>query len=303
MFDRKKAIICTVCLYVIGVCSSFPVLAQPKVITPFTVLAPLSLVIAIVLTVLCVKLKKKDPAKEYARKAKRLTRLSQKYNSGNPEGIGVKRVGKGEFIFVGTLHFGELGKIRGELVSLDFENFYKYEKRSKDAERRYVLEIVQQIQDEILTYSHKIINYFLYQALSEMYDTANDAWLGYRKLKNQHKDIISDEPSKDEGEYTDEQCREIFECVMENFNPDAEFELYLEGGLASDELTDTEQFIKEKLEFFDVDKLISGITLENVCINERLEFSIQLSDETQEIFCGAYEQFNDELYPTDWHNF
>lgn len=63
MFDKKRVLVCMICLYVIGVVSCFPILANPKTLTPFTVIAPMSLIVAIAMTVVYVKLKKKKSEK------------------------------------------------------------------------------------------------------------------------------------------------------------------------------------------------------------------------------------------------
>lgn len=49
-----------ICLYIIGTVCWYPVISNPKTITPFTVIAPMSLIAAIILTVVYVRLKKKE---------------------------------------------------------------------------------------------------------------------------------------------------------------------------------------------------------------------------------------------------
>lgn len=64
MFDKKRALVCMICLYVVGVCSSFPVLAAPTTLTPFTVISPMALVTAVIMTVVYVRIKKRENAQK-----------------------------------------------------------------------------------------------------------------------------------------------------------------------------------------------------------------------------------------------
>ena len=60
--------------------------------------------------------------------------------------------------------------------------------------------------------------------------------------------------------------------------------------------------IKNKQNFFE--KFVSKINIDFVTFNiDTMSVSIQLSDETKEIFEGAYEEFDENLIPQDWHNF
>lgn len=58
--DRKRALLCTVCLYVVGICAAFPVIFKPKTVTPFTVISPMALVAAVIMTFVYHRIKNKE---------------------------------------------------------------------------------------------------------------------------------------------------------------------------------------------------------------------------------------------------
>ncbi len=286
MFDKRKALTCAILFYVFA--AFFAVLyivlkvkLERNIIPLIAVAVPMFLVGAVVMTIVFFKLNKRRTIGEMIAEKKK---LAVKYNSGNPTGIAIETTKDGAPIFVGTFDLGELGTVKGENVDLHFETAILNE----DA-KEYARKTVELIQAKLVKYSHNLLNYFLLQALYEAYDACNEVWKHYRKC---------------EDKYTDEQCLEIFDKIIENeFNLEAEQKAYDQKGLTAKFDIDIVRFIKEKFEFFDVDKLIESLTVEDLNIDGSGAFSIQISDKTNEIFCGAYEEFETDLTPQEWNNF
>ena len=307
MFDKKRSLVWAIVLYVLGLGLLIPNIifsysAWHAGATALTAVSGLLLLGAVFLTVVSVRLYKKDrmvvaPSKtienEIMEKYKRIESLTLKYNQGNLTGIDIKTSEQGDFIFVGNIDLGEMGTVKGDkvFIDLDMDELRQNNENELSAEeaRQTAIKLVSEFQNKLATYSHNLKNYFLLNMLIYTCDaTDSEFWLYYRKCKDK---------------YSDEQCQEIFDNVTEN-----EIDLYdlvdkhSEKGLMSEFEVDIEKFIKDKFEFFDYEAFWQGIEFECVYFKKDT-VSIQFSDNTCNLFCGAYEEFDEQLHPLDYHNF
>ena len=69
------------------------------------------------------------------------------------------------------------------------------------------------------------------------------------------------------------------------------------------EKTDVEALLRELYPMFNFDAFLAGIVPENICFFDT-DISFQCSDKfDQAILCGAYDNLDEALRFTDWHNF
>ena len=67
--------------------------------------------------------------------------------------------------------------------------------------------------------------------------------------------------------------------------------------------TDVEAALRKSFPMFNMDAFLSSIEPENVCLSDGY-ISFQCSDTLGDIIlCGAYDQLDENLTFTDWHNF
>lgn len=278
MFSKKRTLFCAILFYVLSIGSFVPTIIYPTTVTPFTILAPVALVAAIAMTVVYVRMIKKEKPilSNILRETVEKEKLSVQRNAKPHAGIDVQSVNN-HLIFVGAFDLGELGVVKGENVDLSEA---LSEQGGTDAARA----AVDKLQADIRNYGYPLKNYYLLLMLCEAEAAGIENWRRYRKNK-----------------YSDEQCLQIFDSAMNDVDLEAEGAKYDEYGLAAENVTDIELFIKEKMPFFDIDTLMKSLRLESLSIDSD-GFSLQLSDKTSEIFCGAYERFEDWI-PQDWHNF
>lgn len=151
-----------------------------------------------------------------------------------------------------------------------------------DAQISFVLETVEVWRKQIESHSQYIINYFMFNAIENTHDTDTGFWLDW---------------NIDEKKYPNEKCLEIFHQKYDNIikNEISEY-------LAKDTTKDIKELFQKHFPFFAYDEFTAGIMLENLSYDLDT-FSIQISDKTSSVFCGAYEQFNSDLEGIDWHNF
>ena len=82
-----------------------------------------------------------------------------------------------------------------------------------------------------------------------------------------------------------------------------EDEFYETPNDGSIEKTDVEAFIRKSFPMLNLDRLIQGVVPEYLGLHDG-SVSFQCSDDFgEEVLCGAYDELDEELTFTDWHNF
>lgn len=202
-------------------------------------------------------------------------------------GISAKLSENGEIVFVGEFGIGELGVFKGENVELEIVKTDLGEALSDEEACAKATEFLKAKQAEIAANGKSLCDYFLVMMLLEARESGNEFWQSYKSSGSR---------------LSDEECVEIFDSFTENdIDIDGILKKYDKYGLKTTD-TNVYELISEKLGFFDVNKLLKNMVLE--CMHISLtEISMQLSDKYNEIFVGAYENFDDRLVPQDWHNF
>lgn len=243
------------------------------------------------LTVQYVKAAKRDPNQNTAKKRqKQFDKLTLEYNKTPASEIDVKQTDYGDFIFVGSFDLGEPGALDYRKVHVDVTADELKERYGTSfdgaAAQKYVYELVTSFQAELKKYSRNLKNYFLSNMIREADMSGSGFWDSYR--------LNADE-------YDDDKCTEIFEAWHEKV-----FAKHFDGAqdisLRDDPPIDIESELKAHFPFFDYDRFIGGIVLDDLHISAD-SIAIQLSDELGEVFCGAYDEFDRDLTPSDWHNF
>lgn len=185
------------------------------------------------------------------------------------------------------IDFGILGTISSDKFNVYFSlDDLNYELNCSFDEQQavdYVISKLQWWQKTINEHKYFFANYFLHCMILFTAGTDSHFWEGY---------II------DENQYDDAKCSQIFDSIMT-----PEFEESLEIYTNKDTKLYLGDLIKEEFAFFDFDKFMKGIKLEYITFALRNELAIQLSDEKYSAFCGAYENFSENLEGLDYHNF
>ena len=105
------------------------------------------------------------------------------------------------------------------------------------------------------------------------------------------------------GKYSEEDFAEVYN--EENFKKvnALQNDFYRLPNDGSMEKSDVEKLAKEIFPMFDFDGLIASVHPEEIVFTGS-RISVQFSDGWgYSFFSGAYEEFDENLTPTDWHNF
>lgn len=225
------------------------------------------------------KLTKQAEEQEKKDKQNRIKEETEKFFQESGSGVHVKRISNGNLLFAGEIDLGVLGKVQKEKVTVSCAD------KSKTDEE--LVSSVLKLEKNIKENSKKVLDYFLLMMIFEYYQMGNEFWTEYLKGESWTK------------EQEDKVFSESFQDKIYNL-----LDAYSDDGLIDAKVFDTEKFLKQKVACFDLEKFISKINIDFVTFNiDTTSVSIQLSDETKEIFEGAYEEFDEDLIPQDWHNF
>ena len=159
-------------------------------------------------------------------------------------------------------------------------------------------EALAKVKDYLNYFNEKIVgnpdylkNYFLTMLLETYVENENPFWEDFMLKGYKYSDY--EEISIDD--ILTEKDQEKIENVLSKYD---------EFGVSKKISFDPEKFIKQKFKWFDFDAFMKTIKIEYVYfeITDK-EMSVQLSDEKECAFCGAYELFDANMTPHDWHNF
>lgn len=222
----------------------------------------------------------------------------------------------GEFLVKGTFSFGiagtnenkEYGTEQIELLYMSLEDIidaidedddFMYEglleplkQTNKDADK--IAEVLTNYYNEreavIKKNEVQINNYFLIQLFSNIIDCAYPFWEIEQTILPEWKEKYTPE---DYEKMLDEYADEI--TAMAN-------EYYESPNDGSMEKTDVYKRLKEMFPMFDFQGLIATIKPEGVCF-EGSNLCVQFSDDWGcDLYCAAYERFDEQLVPHEWHN-
>lgn len=147
-------------------------------------------------------------------------------------------------------------------------------------------------QEELIKQNEKQINnYFFMRLFEEFVDADAPFWEVKKAILPEYRDKYSEE------EY-EELCMKYTEEIDEMAT-----EYLKTPNDGSMEKTDVLPRLREMFPMFNFDGLIKTIKPECVTFHGRF-ISVQFSDSWGcELFCSAYEEFDEKLTPGDWHNF
>jgi len=183
---------------------------------------------------------------------------------------------------ISKISFGKLGKFSIEKINIDdIFNELKYKNIEKEKQYTIASKILNDWKNLIETHNQYIINYFM--SIPFITNGFDENW----------DELCFLEKQKNLGEKELENLRKEYEENLQN-----EIEMYLN----KQSTKDIRELYEKYFPLFDYDKFLNSIELEylNFGINN---FSIQLSDKENILFCAAYESFDKNLQGLDWHNF
>ena len=294
MFDKKRTLAGAIFLYVLGIAVVvlffFQSFKDTAAMIIYWVMPAMCFGAAAFLTVMYVKIKKREAAENPANREKIYEAAVRKYNSGDVSGIEIKLTEQGDFVFVGKFDLGELGTVGFDKIRISVDvDALKHiygDGLTDDKALKLVTDTINGFRDKIKKHSHALKNHFLAGMIEETNMSGTGFWENYRLR---------------EDEYDDEKCSELFDAWYEKV-----FEGYRSSSdgksICDERSVDIEAELKKNFPFFDCEKLLASIELEHLTFSSG-SVSIQLSDATNEVFCGAYDEFDTELTPYDWHNF
>lgn len=135
----------------------------------------------------------------------------------------------------------------------------------------------------------QINDYFLYRLVDNFYACGYPFWEVKEAILPEFSDYDFEDIYDDDG---------LNETIS---NLDKEY--YNTPNDNSMEKTDVEAFVRKQFPMFNWDKLIETIIPEGIYFDGAW-MSVQFSDNWgYNLYCSAYEKFDENLKPTDWHNF
>lgn len=144
----------------------------------------------------------------------------------------------------------------------------------------------------VLENEKQINDYFLYQLVTNFVDCGTPFWETEQAILEEYRGKYSEE-EYDEM-YSDE-CYDAVDALRDEYEGTPN-----DGSLKK---TDVEQVIRKYFPMFDLNGLLASIKSEYLHFNGAY-LIVQFSDGWgREFYCGAYEEFDENLSPTDWHNF
>ena len=206
----------------------------------------------------------------------------------------------GKFVINGTFDLGYMGTYKDDQIS-----FYSKIEEIKDwdilGERNigndeelavFLTEYYNNFEKKIQKNIKQVNDNFLQKIICWFYDTGAAFWdIDEITIKENIPKEMEEDDDYDIYEAYDEKLTEI----------DNEF--YDTPNDGSIEKTDVEAFIRKSFPMLDLDKLIHGIVPEYLGLHDG-GVSFQCSDDFgKEVLCCAYDQLDEDLTFTDWHNF
>lgn len=165
-----------------------------------------------------------------------------------------------------------------------------FEDKNPDGETvaRVLEEYYKQVEEKVQKNIKQINDYFLYQLISNMINCGYPFWEVEEAVLPEYRD------------WTEEEFEAVYDDLWDD-RLDEDFDGTSNDG--SMEKMDVEAFIREKLPMFNLDGLLASIEPEGISIDGAW-WSLQFSDGWGcNFFCSAYEKFDENLIPQDWHNF
>lgn len=211
------------------------------------------------------------------------------------ENLEVKLVDK-NFEISGTFDFGYIGKYTDSQIEINSDidevkewDIVKEKLSEKDLTEENIVKVLQdyvnEFQDKILKNKKLVNNNFLVNVFYEMAQCENEFW----KIKG-----LATKRNIDEDE--------IYDSLNE-FIDDLMGEYSLKANDGSIEKSDVEAILRKKFKVFNLDFFLKNIKSEGICFNNSY-LSFQCSDNFDcKILCGAYDELDEKLVFTDWHNF
>ena len=204
-------------------------------------------------------------------------------------------VSDGGFAVKGSFDMGYIGVFRADKIKLggtvsdirqwDIADDYRDASDEELAEglTYYFNSFEEKIQQNI----KQVNDNFLAMMYSDMYETDNHFW-------NIDELTVNEKMPEDTRKiYPD--GRDGFHEIMRSFSG--------RPNDGSEEKPDLEAWLRKSLPMFDLDRLLGGIEPEFLRLRDGT-VSFQCSDDVGcEILCGAYDELDEELRFTDWHNF
>ena len=151
----------------------------------------------------------------------------------------------------------------------------------------------------------KVLNdYFLFQLVENLIDTGYPFWEVKEALLPGYDEVDEDIYDGDWTEQVSAYSEIYWKITHSNYEAyQAIPKEYADMPLSWINI-DIEALIRKNLPMFNLDGLIASIKPEGMYFSDDGCFSIQFSDSwAYEFYCSAYEQFDGNLKPMDWHNF
>lgn len=221
----------------------------------------------------------------------------------------------GKFLVKGTFDFGMIGAFKNE--EFDEENIqisfgmddliegmkedycwmnplkkvFKDVPREPEAYAETLEKYINEREQFVKKNQKQIDDYFLYRLIENFVDCGYPFWETEQAILPKYKDKFTEE---DYENIYDEHSDEIYE--LQN-----EFDDKPNDG--SIEKTDVKSMIERIFPMFNLEGLIKSIKTDGMNF-EGAYMEVQFSDGWgDEFYCSAYEEFDENLRPQDWHNF
>lgn len=139
----------------------------------------------------------------------------------------------------------------------------------------------------------QINDYFLYRLIRNFADCEYPFWETYEAVLPEFRDKYSDKDF--EAIYDNDELNNAIYALCDDFNESPN-----DGSV---EKTDVEGLARNLFPMFNFDGLIQSINPDDLNFSGGM-LQVQFSDSWgYNFFCSAYEEFDENLAPHDWHNF
>ena len=175
--------------------------------------------------------------------------------------------------------FGDFGVVAKE--NIDFDDIPRLEEDNEKSVE-YSLSKAKEWAEKVKQNKNYFVNYFLYMMLLDVNDRDSQFWENYRANVK---------------EFSNEDCQRIFdETFTEDFNKSLDKHLKVGATKCIGDI------IKDKFKFFNYEQFVKGITL-RITITKKNHLCLSLSDKFNDVFCEAFEEFDENLDGLAYHNF